>query len=984
MNRLHLLGALDLRDAAGSALRSVLAQPKRVALLTWLCLEGGLQRRDLILALFWPESSTERARHSLNQALYALRRSLGAKTIVGRGAGEVGVDPDRLWCDAAAFQNALAMGRPAEALDLYRDDLLKGFFLDGVPEFERWLDGARTQLRAAAAEAAWQVARREEESGNGEGVAFWGRRAVAYAPDDEARFRELLHALARTGQPGLACREYEAFAARQRDEYELEPDPSTQAVVAEMRRKLQTTPAPAPLDAERAVAIEPAGGTEPLPTTPAAPGVLTPFVGREAELERLAELLADPAARLVTVVGPAGAGKTRLSLEAASLAANGFPDGVVFVPLATVTGADRVLGAVVKELGLGSTDAPAERQLLGHLRDRRVLLVLDNMDHVIAGAAALAGILGASPNTKMLVTSREALNVRGEWLLPLGGMRVEADPASDAFAASESVRLFLEAAHRTQPDFELGHDDRPSLAKLLQLVDGLPLGIELAAAWTRALELPAIVEELRASRLALSNPMQDAPGRHASLEAALAYSWHTLRPEQAAAFNALSVFRGGFTRVAAQDVAGGSLAMVRAFLDKSLLHRQATGRYGMLEVIREYAAQRLAEDPAALVAARDRHRDHFARFLRDHATALSADDGGAGEVESEIHNLRAAWDHAVETTSWPALEAMLEPMFVLFDRRGDYEDAAGAFARAAAGCPPSRPALRARLLSRQGALSLRAGLVDAHVLLAEALELARAAGEATESALILDRMGVAFYQLGRFDEAKARQEESLLLRRSVGHRAGVAMSLNNLGSLAYATGDYADAVQRFTESLRLHEDLTDEPGAILSLHNLAFAELMLRRSEDAVARLETALERAQATGSGALVARSLCNLASATHALGRSEDARNGFLRALDAAGSEAFPLVLEILLGLVGPLARLGEAPLAAGIVGFVAGHPAAEEGRRQAAARLLDGLGAWLATDELERHAARWQAASLSEVMEEVRRGVAHTGIEGTRRDD
>jgi predicted ATPase/DNA-binding SARP family transcriptional activator len=973
MNRLYLLGALDLRDGAGNAIRSVLAQPKRVALLSWLCLEGGLQRRDTILALFWPESSTDRARHSLNQALYALRRSLGAKTVGGRGSEEVGVDPERLWCDASACQAALAGGRPAEALELYRDDLLKGFFLDGAPEFERWLDGARARLRASAAEAAWQMARREEESGNGAGVAFWGRRAMTYAPDDEARFLELLQALARSGQPGLACREYDAFAARLRDEFDLEPEPSTQAVAAELRRKMQATSGPPQLGADAAdAAAETARAPDRLPTNHAAPGVLTPFVGREADLQRLTALLADPAARLVTVVGPAGAGKTRLSLEAAALATSEFPDGVVFVPLATVTGAERVLGAVVKELGLASADAPAEGQLLGHLRDRRMLLVLDNMDHVVAGATALAGILGASPRTKMLVTSREALNVRGEWLLPLAGMPVEADPASDAFAASEAVRLFLEAAHRTRPDFALGHGDRPSLARLLQLVDGLPLGIELAASWTGALELPAIVEELQASRLALSNPMQDAPGRHASLDAALGYSWQTLRPDQAAAFNALSVFRGGFTRGAAQEVAGGSLAMVRAFLDKSLLQRQGTGRYAMLEVIREYAAQRLAEDPAAMAASRDRHLDHFARFLRERAAALSADNGAAGEVEAEIHNLRAAWDHAVETASLPALEAMLEPMFTLFDRRGDYDEAADAFHRAVTGCPPSRPALRARLLSRQGALSLRAGLVDAaYLVLAEALELATATGEATESALILDRIGVALYQLGRFDEAKTRQEESLLLRRSVGDRAGVAMSLNNLGSLAYATRDYADAVRRFTESQRLHEDLADEPGAILSLHNLAFAELMLGRSQDAVARLETALERARATGSGALVARSLCNRASAAHALGHSEDARDGFLRALDAAGSEASPLVLEILLGLVGPLARLGGVPLAAGIAGFVAGHPAAEEGRRQAAARLLDGLGSRLPTDELERHAGRWQTASLSEVMESVRTG-------------
>jgi predicted ATPase/DNA-binding SARP family transcriptional activator/Tfp pilus assembly protein PilF len=990
MNQLHVLGALDLRDAADCALRSVLAQPKRVALLSWLCIEGGLHRRDTLLALFWPESEESRARHSLNQALYTLRRSLGAEAIVGRGADEVGVEPRRLWCDAAAFADALAEGRPADALALYRDDLLKGFFLDDAPEFERWLASARLRLRASAAEAAWQMARGEEEANNSAGVAYWARRAVAYAPDDEARFREVLKALARTGQPGLACREFDAFATRLRDEYDLEPEPTTQALVAEMRTQLQTTsllPSLAEGRPSSYVPVQPttgelgganlrdaAGEDMTLPSPPVTTGVLIPFVGREAELRRLSDLLADPAVRLITIAGPPGAGKTRLALHAASMAGDSFPDGVVFVPLVALDESARVLSEVVAALSLRPDDAPAERQLLSHLRDRRVLLLLDNMDHLLAGATALAELLGASPGTKMLVTSREALNVRGEWLLPLAGMHVETDPASESFASSESVRLFVEAAHRTQPDFALGPGERRWLAELLQLVEGLPLGIELAASWTRALELPQIVEELRSSRLALANPMRDAPGRHASLEAALAYSWQTLSPDQAEALNALSVFRGGFTRDAAQEVAGASLVMVRAFLDKSLLQRLDGGRYGMLEVIREYAARRLAGNSMAAAAARDRHRDHFARLLRHRDCGLTADNGVAAEMEADIHNLRGAWDRAAETAAVTVLEAMSEPLFVLFDRRGDYEDAACAFGRAVAGCPEFRPALRARLLARQGALSLRAGRLDmAQALLTEALDLARAAGEVTESAFILDRLGVALYQLGHFEEARARQEESLVLRRGIGDRAGVATSLNNLGSLAYAMGAYADAVQRFTESLRLYDELIDEPGAILSLHNLGCTELMLGRTDDASARFEAALQRAQATGSGELVARSLCNLANASHALGRSEDARDGFLEALSAAGDDASPLTLEILLGLAGPLARLGDEELAAGIAGFVAGHPATEEGRRHAAARLLEGLRTRLPADELQGSATRWRASSLTAVVEEIRRAIS-----------
>ncbi|CAN5693811.1 BTAD domain-containing putative transcriptional regulator [soil metagenome] len=990
MNRLHLLGALDLRDASDRALRSVLAQPKRVAILSWLCIEGGLQRRDTLLALFWPESGESRARHSLNQALYGLRRSLGAEAIVVRGPGEVGVDPERLWCDAAAFRCALADGRPADALELYRDDLLKGFFLDDAPEFERWLDSARVRQRAAAAEAAWQVARDEEGAANGAGVAYWGRRAVGYAPEDEARFREWLKALARTGQPGLACREFEALTRRLRDGYGLEPEPSTRALVAEIRRQLKETSAPAspaygrpPRDtpapatvggSEDAHVIGTEGAEAHPPAPPVVPDALTPFVGREAELRRLSDLLADPAVRLVTIAGPAGAGKTRLALHAASLAGISFPDGVVFVPLAALDEPSRIPGAVGAALRLRQIVEPADRQSLAFLRDRQVLLVLDNMDHLIAGATVLIEILSAAPGTKMVVTSREALNMRGEWLLPIAGMHMEADSAGESFDASESVRLFVQAAHRTGPGFALRPEERGNLAELLQLVEGLPLGIELAAAWTRVLELPQIVEELRSSRLALSNPMRDAPGRHASLEAALAYSWQRLRSDESEVFNALSVFRGGFTRGAAQEVAGASLAMVRAFLDKSLLQRLGTARYGMLEVVSEYGARRLSENTAALAKYRDRHRDHFARFLRDRNLAFNSDNEAAGELEAEVHNLWAAWDRAVETNFVPALEASLESLFALCDRRGDYEEGARAFGCAAARCPASRPALRARLLARQGALSLRAGQLDAaQALLSEALGVARAAGEVTESAFILDRIGVALYQLGRFEEALACQEEGLKLRRGVGDRAGVGTSLNNLGSLAYAMGNHADAARRFNESLRLHEDLIDEPGTILTLHNLVFTELMLGRPDDAWARSQAALKRAEATGSGALLARSHSNLANASLALGRTEDARDGFLEALRAAGSNAIPLSLEILLGLAGALSRLGDAALAAALAAFVGDHPATEEGRHDAAARLMEGLSSRLPDDEFERCASRWQGARLPEVVAEVRDAIS-----------
>lgn len=955
MVRLNVLGAVDLRDADGREYRSVLAQPKRVALLTFLAIEGGFQRRDTLLALLWPEFDDERARHSLNQGLYALRRSLGAGAVISRGAQEVGLDPERVWCDATALQQAIAEGKPAEGLELYRDDLLKGFFLEGAPEFEQWVEATRARLRDGAAKLAWAAAHAEEASGNAAGAAYWGRRAIHLCRDDEAWFREFLALLARTGQRALALREFELFEKRLRDQYDLEPDPATRRLLDEMdtmvRAQAPRKPAPAASSPETAHSFD----------------ALTPFVGRTAEVAELELLLKDPAVRLVTIAGPAGAGKTRLALHVASRAAGTLSDGVIVVPLAAVTTPDQLPSAIAAELRIERAGPSALGQVLGVLRDRQLLLVLDNMDHLVSGAAVLADLLATAPRLKLLVTSREVLNLTGEWVFPLGGMTWPADPDSAEFAGSDAARLFVEAAKRAMPSFAPGPEDRACLMEILALVDGLPLGLELAAAWARAVSLPAMVEELRSSRLALANPLRDAPQRHASLGAAFAYSWQHLGERDREACCALSVFRGGFSRGAAEHVAGAPIGILRALVDRSLVQRMRGDRYTMLEVIREYAAERLAEDPTALTAARDRHRDYFADFLYERVTALrgALADGALLEIEREADNVRNAWRSAVETVNAPALERSLEPLFIFCDVRGLYEEGAAAFSAAAGRCPESRPALLARLLARQGAFCLRMGrLNEAELLLKRAHELARAAGEVSESAFILDRLGVAGYERGDLDAAREAQEESLRLRQGTGDRHGVATSLNNLGSLAYATGAFPEARELCGRSLQLQRELGDTVGAILSLHNLGSIELMLGQPERATAHLQAALDAARTAESDALVARSLYYLGNAAHCLGRADQAAVHFHDALAAVGSDPTPLALDVLMGLAGSLRHSGSRGSAVEILSFVTAHPAAEGHRRRAASDVLSELSREISAEDFARHVARGRSARFTDL--------------------
>ncbi|HSG82747.1 MAG TPA: BTAD domain-containing putative transcriptional regulator [Gemmatimonadota bacterium] len=271
VTRFRALGAAELKGPEGNTLQSVLARPKLLGLLTYLAAAtpGGFQRRDTITGLFWAELTQERARGALRQALYHLRQFLGEGVVVTRGDEEVGLDGDRFWCDVAAFEEALERGAREESLDLYRGELVQGFYMSGAPEFERWLDGRRDELRERARLAAWDLARGAEAQGNATDATRWARQALKLAPLDEELARQVIELLGRVGDRSGAVREYEAFATRMAEELELEPAAETRALIDDLRSRGATGP--------DEVAGQPAGrlagvaATAPAPTTSTAP-----------------------------------------------------------------------------------------------------------------------------------------------------------------------------------------------------------------------------------------------------------------------------------------------------------------------------------------------------------------------------------------------------------------------------------------------------------------------------------------------------------------------------------------------------------------------------------------------------------------------------------------------------------------------------------------------------------------------------------------
>jgi WD40 repeat protein/DNA-binding SARP family transcriptional activator len=310
MVRLWTLGALNLRDDAGRELQSVLAQPKRLALLTYLAVASpnGFPRRDTLVALFWPDLDQERARNALSQAVYVLRRAVGAEAVVSRGDEALGVDPERLWCDAAAFTQALQRGALEDALALYRGDLLTGFFLPDVPEFEGWLETTRAGLRDRAAVASWSLAERMEVRGDGALAVHWARHAVSLGPTDEVGFRHLLTLLDRQGERLAAVHAYEEFSGRLARDYDLEPTAETKSLLGSIRTRLEspaTTFSPTPGRSAPSVEPPPFRGLRHFDVEHA-----HLFFGRDGEIEELlGRLRVDP---FLAVVGGSGSGKSSL------------------------------------------------------------------------------------------------------------------------------------------------------------------------------------------------------------------------------------------------------------------------------------------------------------------------------------------------------------------------------------------------------------------------------------------------------------------------------------------------------------------------------------------------------------------------------------------------------------------------------------------------------------------------------------------------
>jgi predicted ATPase/Tfp pilus assembly protein PilF len=953
------------------------------------------------------------------------------------------------WLDLAEFRDRLedcnrhahkpdeicldCLTQLSDAVALYRGDFLAGFDLGDSLEFDEWKTLEANDLRTDVTWALTRLVYGFSSQGNYDEAISHARHWLRLDSLHEPAHRQLIQLYAWKGDWLAARQHYESFKSQLVEKLEVAPEEATQQLYELIQ--MEKVPSP-PTWGE-------GNSTRYVRPRHNLPPQLTPFVGRENELIEIADRLgSDPACRMLTLVGPGGVGKTRLALQAAAQMLEQFRHGVFLVPLSSIEVADHLIPAIADALLLSFQGrATPKDQLLNYLREKQLLLILDNFEQFVKHADLLLEILNHASAVKLLITSRERLNVSPEWVQPVLGltypdpMRELSDASSgpaalDPAESFSAVKLLLERATRVNPHLLLTEKDKASAIRVCQLLQGVPLGIELASSWTRILTLEEIAQEIEHSLDFLVEPARDASRRHSSLRAIFEQSWQYLSEEEKRAYQGLSIFHGGFTRKAAEQIVGISLVLLSELTDKSLIYRNPSGRYNLHQVSRQYAEEKLAESAESAETLRDQHSAYYSVYLneREKELRLGGQSKALSEIASEVDNIRAAWHWAINRRRIQDLDRSLESLSLFYYAIGWIQEGEKAFREAAlflkslqtgtGQVDPEVTLLYIRALIREARFAYRLGIHrDSSELLAESLmtlqgiarngnpdaqrEMAaaqfylsvilRGEGEyqAAENicrksldyfekqqdaawiAATEKQLGIIAGSQGKYELARQWLRAARKQYQEIDDLYGLADTLNDLGNVAIGQGDFTEARRLNQKCLVLRQKTNHLWGIGTSLNNLGYLALAQQNFDEARRLLERSLTIQREIGDLYQIANGLSNLGQAAYGQNDYEVARNYYLEALGyARKTGAQPLLLEIITGVVALEIVQGslDTERAAALLAFVQEHPASDQMTQDRADTELTVLAKSMSASQLKKAHAISGALNLEELVQEL----------------
>lgn len=716
----------------------------------------------------------------------------------------------------------------------------------------------------------------------------------------------------------------------------------------------------------------------------------TPFVGRETEIERVTSLLHEPACRLLTVLGPGGMGKSRLAIKISQKLLGEFRDGVWFVALAPLRAAEHIPNTVATALNLPSTgQLNPEERVVNYLRDKEALIILDNYEHLLPdGVGLVIDLLQHAPDVKLLVTSRERLGLQGEWVFELQGLTYPKNGQAEDLETYDAINLFLQHARRVA-GFSFSDQERACVARLSQMVEGMPLALVLAASWTNTLNCSSILREIQRNLDFLGSGLRDVPERHRSVQAVFEQSWKLLTREEQSVFKRLSVFRGGFDRQAAEQIAVASLRVLATLVDKSLLHRDPNGRYQVHELLRQFLQEKLEDSPEDANHIRELHCSYYADYLhaRFHDMTSARQKEAVAEIFMELQNIRAAWEWAIEQAKVKEIQKSAGSLHWFCQIKCFYREGAEGAERAARSlekAPESelRNTALAEVLEYLGWLNIRLGkfdqakrALDRSLSIYEGTAASEAPGEGIDplSALgILEvttgnyqraaELGAASQQMnaargdqwhlafshyvlanahlaqGAYEQARAAAQAAYAITEARGERWFRAYILIDLGNVARAQGDYERARQDYQASYALREEFDDSEGMAMALNHLGDVALLQHDYAMAEEHFRRSITAYQGLGDRGGLGSALNGLGQANICQGNITAARKNYAEALQIAIEiQYMPLLISALTNISELFLQVGQHQRGAEVLGLVLNHPATDQPAKERVWRIL-----------------------------------------------